>query len=101
MTQQVAIAIRILDKEFQIGCPADERQALKASADYLNEQMRMIKDSGVAGMDRIAILAALNITRELLDRKESSDTYQSINAELSQLSQYLSSVLRHINSESG
>jgi len=97
MTQQVAVTVRILDKEFQIGCPVNERKALEASAEYLNEQMRTVKESGVVGADRIAILAALNITRELLNSENTSNDYQTLSGELSELSQHISTVLEHIN----
>jgi len=98
MNQQVAVTVRILDKEFQIGCPDNEKAALEASAEYLNTQMREIKDSGVIGADRIAIMAALNISRELLHNKNANSDYQNLSDELGQLSQHISQVLAQINS---
>jgi cell division protein ZapA len=61
------VTVRLLDKEYQIACPEDEREALLESADLLNRKMREIRDSGkVVGVDRIAVMAALNMTHELL-----------------------------------
>ena len=61
------VSIRILEKEYQVACPADERAALLASAEYLSGKMREIRDSGkVVGLDRVAVMAALNIANELL-----------------------------------
>lgn len=61
------VTVRLLDKEYQIACPEDEREALLESADLLNRKMREIRDSGkVVGVDRIAVMAALNMTHEML-----------------------------------
>ncbi len=61
------VSIRILEKEYQVACPAGERTALLDSAEILNARMREIRDSGkVVGLDRIAVMAALNMANELL-----------------------------------
>jgi len=61
------VAIKILDKEYQISCPAAERGALLDSAELLNTKMREIRDTGkVIGLDRIAVMAALNMANDLL-----------------------------------
>ena len=63
----VAITINILDKEFRIACPDEEREALQRSAQYLNGKMREVRESGkVVGIDRISVMASLNIVHELL-----------------------------------
>lgn len=68
MTQPTAqISVRILDKEYQVACPADERTDLLDSAEVLNAKMLEIRDSGrVVGLDRIAVMAALNMANDLL-----------------------------------
>ncbi len=93
MSQQVAVTIRILDREFQIGCPPSEKAALLASAKYLNQQMQEVRDSGVMGAERIAILAALNISRELLQDKPIVNDYQLLCEELDSLSEDIGSAL--------
>lgn len=61
------ITIHILDKEYLIACEEGERHDLQRSADYLDKKMREIRDSGkIIGSDRIAVMAALNISHELL-----------------------------------
>lgn len=61
------ITIHILDKEYMISCSEEERHDLQRSADYLDHKMREIRDSGkIIGSDRIAVMAALNISHELL-----------------------------------
>ncbi len=66
-TDASRVSVRILEKEYHVACPAEERAALLDSAEYLNRKMREIRDSGkVVGLDRIAVMAALNITNDLL-----------------------------------
>jgi cell division protein ZapA len=61
------VSVRILDKEYQIACPTNERTDLLDSAEMLNEKMREIRDTGrVVGLDRIAVMAALNMANDLL-----------------------------------
>ena len=65
--EPTAVTVRILDKEYFVGCPPDERNDLLESAEYLNKKMREIRDTGkVVGADRIAVMAALNMANELL-----------------------------------
>ncbi|MBU1213904.1 MAG: cell division protein ZapA [Gammaproteobacteria bacterium] len=59
--------VNILDREFRVACPADERGELLDAVKYLDLKMREIRDAGkIASVERIAIMAALNITHELL-----------------------------------
>jgi cell division protein ZapA len=61
------VSVKILEKEYQISCLASERNALLDSAEALNKKMREIRDSGkVVGLDRIAVMAALNIAHDLI-----------------------------------
>jgi cell division protein ZapA len=61
------VSVRILEKEYFVACPYDERAALLDSAEFLNAKMREIRDSGkVVGLDRIAVMAALNLANELI-----------------------------------
>jgi cell division protein ZapA len=68
------VSVRILEKEYQFACAVDERAALLDSAEFLNSEMKKIRDSGkVIGLDRIAVMAALNMANELL-KGRSRDT---------------------------
>ena len=61
------VSVRILDKEYQVACPASERTDLLDSAEALNAKMIEIRDSGrIVGLDRIAVMAALNMANDLL-----------------------------------
>jgi cell division protein ZapA len=68
---QARVSVRIMDKEFVVACPYDERSALLDAAEFLNARMREIRDSGkVVGLDRIAVMAALNLAHEFLKGRE-------------------------------
>jgi len=72
------IIINILEKEYRVACPEDEREALLESARYLNGRMREVRDAGkVIGMDRIAIMTALNITHELLGCQQRASEFEN------------------------
>jgi cell division protein ZapA len=67
---QARVNVRILEKEYAMSCPYEERSALLDSAEYLNARMREVRDSGkVVGVDRIAVMVALNLVNELLRAK--------------------------------
>ena len=62
--------INIMGRESRVACPPEEREELLEAVAYLNNRMREIRDSGkVVGSERIAIMAALNITHELLTER--------------------------------
>ena len=74
MTQPNTVTVHILDKEYCIACPADERANLESAARYLDGKMREIRSGGkVIGADRIAVMAALNITHDLLHKQPRLD----------------------------
>lgn len=64
------VVVNILGKEYRVACPAEEREGLLQSAAYLDEKMREIRDRGrTTGSDNIAVMAALNITHELMQKQ--------------------------------
>lgn len=75
MNDRIArVSVRILEKEYQVACPVEERTDLLDAAEYLNSKMREIRDNGsVVGLDRVAVMAGLNLANELLkDRRKES-----------------------------
>lgn len=61
------ITVTILDQPYQVACPPEQQEALKDAARYLDEQMRAIRTKGrVLGLERIAVMAALNLSFELI-----------------------------------
>ena len=70
MSRPNTVSVDILDKEYQVACPPDEEAALTQAARYLDQHMRDIRSTGkVIGLERVAIMAALNISHELLALK--------------------------------
>ena len=71
MNQPHTVTVKILEKEYQVACPEEQEAELVVSAKYLDKQMRSIRDTGkVIGLERIAVMAALNISYELLQASE-------------------------------
>ncbi|RAU48717.1 MULTISPECIES: cell division protein ZapA [unclassified Pseudomonas] len=78
MSNGNSITVQILDKEYSIICPQEERTNLVSAARYLDGKMREIRSSGkVIGADRIAVMAALNITHDLLHKQERPESSTS------------------------
>jgi cell division protein ZapA len=70
-----AVAVNILDREFLIGCTPEERPGLLAAATYLDAKMREVRAATRAqGVDRIAVLTALNVAHEFLQLKNRAET---------------------------
>lgn len=70
MSDAKSLQIQIMGREFRVACPESEQAALLEAVDYLNRKMLEIRDAGkVIGLERIAIMAALNITHEFLSTK--------------------------------
>ena len=68
--EPLTVTVRVMGREYSVACPAEEHEALVASADHLNERMTAIRRRGKAlGTERIAVMAALNLTREFLALK--------------------------------
>ena len=64
------LQINIMGREFRVACAEDEQKGLLEAVDYLNGKMQEIRDRGkVIGLERVAIMAALNITHEFLSMK--------------------------------
>lgn len=62
------ITVRILEKDYKIVCPPEEQAILFRTADYVNQAMVQVKKSGqILSTERVAVLAALNIARELIE----------------------------------
>jgi len=92
------VIVNLLDKEYQVACPEGQQDALRESANYLNQQMTDIRAGGkVIGLERIAVMAALNISNELLQNGgaslNSSNDITPSSAQLKGLSDKLDNAL--------
>ncbi|MFT5259669.1 MAG: cell division protein ZapA, partial [Gammaproteobacteria bacterium] len=68
------LSVRILDKEYQIACSDDEREDLVKAARYLEAKLSDVSNKGkIIGPERAAIMAALNISYELVQANKSTE----------------------------
>lgn len=69
-SKRLSVPVRIMGKEYNVDCPPEQHEALVASAEFVNERMSAIRKRGKAlGAERIAVMVALNLARELLTLK--------------------------------
>ena len=89
------VTVTILGKEYQVSCPADEVDALTRAARFLGQQMEDIRASGkVVGLDRVAVMAALNITNDYLSGQNAlSETKDVVGQRITNLTEKVSSAL--------
>jgi cell division protein ZapA len=89
-----AVKIVILDKEYLVSCPDDEKEALDAAVRRLSEKMSAIKSGGkVVGIDRIAVMAGLNLAHEAIESGATSRDTQSTGTRLSELNTRIENAL--------
>lgn len=95
---ETPVSVQIMDSEYRVACPADAQHALLAAAQHLDDTMRNIRSTGkVLGVERIAVMAALNISYELLNtQKQSSQLEASLNARLRQLLEQTDQILSQL-----
>ena len=96
MSDANTVIIHLLDKEYRVSCPAEEQEALMVSASFLGKKMKEIRDSGkVIGTDRIAVMAALNITHEFLKtRSESASQNDTLGTRIRSLQNKIDAALQ-------
>ena len=90
----ISLKIQILDKEYQVNCQPEEREALEDSAQLLNEKMDEIRQgSHIIGLERIAVMAALNLAHDLIRSQTSSQQDAQASNILQSMDSKLDSVL--------
>lgn len=85
MSDSDSVVVHILDKEYRVACPPGERDSLIRAARFLDDKMREVKDANVVGLERIAIMAALNMSHELLQTTGELDQREEGQQQLSGL----------------
>ena len=74
MSASLPVTIRLLDREYTVGCEPDERDSLLAAAKLLDAKMREVRGSNrMAAIDRVAVLTALNLAHELQQLKQAAE----------------------------
>ena len=93
-TPLVRVSVRILEKEYQVACLPEERSELLDSAEFLNGKMKDIRDAGnIVGLDRIAVMAALNLAHELLKRNRNDAIESEVTERVRQMRERVESAL--------
>ena len=94
----ISLTIRILDKDYQVNCKPEERDALVMSAKMLDEKMEEIRRSShIIGVERIAVMAALNLAHDLIRSEQSAQTGADTSHLLQSMNSKLSSALSDLN----
>lgn len=84
MPESKTVRVSILDKDYQVSCKENEVTALQQSAMLLDQKMREMKqNSNVFGLDRLAVMAALNLTHDLLAQSEKAAQMDSKQTQIS------------------
>jgi len=90
----VRVSVRILEKEYQVSCLPEERSELLDSAEFLNMKMREIRDGGnIIGLDRIAVMAGLNLANELLKVRRTGDAGADVTPRVRQMRERVEATL--------
>ncbi len=97
MSKSEPLTITIMDKEYRIACPEEEKDNLRASAELLNGNLKEIKEQGsVIGTERIAIMAALNLSHEILHNKSLIEDHSDLTKRIDKLSDRITDTMRDI-----
>lgn len=69
------VSLRLIDRDFLIACPPEEREGLLEAASFLDRKMRDLRSHAkTPGFDRLAVLAAISITHEYLQLQKRANT---------------------------
>ncbi|KHD05464.1 hypothetical protein PN36_04930 [Candidatus Thiomargarita nelsonii] len=97
--KSVQVNLHILEKDYVVACPEEERDTLMASAQYLNEKVKEVRDAGkVISTERMLVISALNIIHEYLHYKQEKEQYRdTFNHEIARLQEKIDMALLEIN----
>ena len=83
MTDLEAVQVTILEQNYTLTCPAGKEANLRRAAETLDKTLQNIKASGrVMGLERMAVMAALNMSAELIDTQMQLETLEMALAQL-------------------
>ncbi|HEX7045435.1 MAG TPA: cell division protein ZapA [Burkholderiales bacterium] len=89
------VPVVIMGKEFRVACPEHQRESLIAAAAYLDRKLREVQSTGkVIGTERAAIMAALNISHELLELRQNGGLSENATQKVRLLRNKIDAALR-------
>jgi len=89
--------VKILDSNYKIACPADEAEAVKQAAVFLDQKLREIKEGSDLDEKKAAIITALNITNEYLKSLSNSQAKSTDSPSLDNLTEEIKSQLKSLS----
>lgn len=97
--KSIPVNLRIIDKDYVVACPEQERDTLLASAQYLNEKIREIREGGkLANSERIVVISALNIIHEFFQYRQQKDVeLEQLNTQITNLQEKIVLALKNFN----
>lgn len=97
--KSIPVNLRIIDKDYVVACPEQERDTLLASAQYLNEKIKEIREGGkLANSERIVVISALNIIHEFFQfRKQKDAELEQLNTQITSLQEKIVLALKNFN----
>ncbi|CAB1274546.1 cell division protein ZapA [Candidatus Nitrosacidococcus tergens] len=94
MSDPIQITLQISGKSYQVTCSPNEKESLLIAAQYLNKKIEEIKRSNkVVGMERVAVIAALNIAYDLIKSNNQQTIPYEVNERIQSLQTKVKSVL--------
>ena len=92
---QHGVKVSILGREFFVGCKESECDSLENAATYLDKQMREVQSTGkLIGVDRCAIMAALNISHEFLELRRKGTESADVKTRVRSLQKKIEDVMQ-------
>ena len=98
MSNAVSVTVKILGKDYQIACSPEEKQDLIDAASHLDVKMKEVREKGnIFGLERIAVMAALNLSHELLSLQSSTtDNSETVESSVARSNQKLDEALHRL-----
>lgn len=100
MSESSSVVVHLLDKEYRVACDPGEKDDLLRAARYLDDKMREVKEANVIGLERIAVMTALNLAHELLQTSGQLSQQSSDTGRVSTLLNKVEAELRALNKHS-
>jgi cell division protein ZapA len=96
----VPVTLRILDRDYVVACPENEKETLVASAKYLNQKVQEVREGGkVVGIERMVVVSALNIIHEYFQYKQQQEAQnQQVSQQVSGLHEKIELALNKFKS---
>ena len=92
--RQHTVSIDILDKSYQVACEPEQEAELKQAANDLDDQMRAIRSTGkVIGLERVAIMASLNLSHQVLVMKSGGQPEDPLEEQLKSITSRIDEAL--------